>query len=316
MARFGIIDFGSNTIRLCIYEVTCTPRKPLLKKDIQTLLNYKVMAGLAAHIKDGTMTEAGIKKAIKTINAHLRRASHFSCERIDIFATAVLRNCTNSREATAAIESGINKRITILSNEEEAHLGFLGASLDRYLDHGTMVDIGGGSTELTHILDGLDLDKVSIPQGSLSSFANYTSGILPSAKEVETIAKQFRTLASKEGAEIYASKQLYGIGGSIRSAAKVYGDLCNDGERYEYLLPDHIDAILSLYAKDPEAFARQALHTVPDRIHTFIPGCIIIREIFSLCKAPRLDILKYGVREGYLAERVLVKPIGNSENES
>ncbi len=167
MARFGIIDFGSNTIRLCIYEVTCTPRKPLLKKDIQTLLNYKVMAGLAAHIKDGTMTEAGIKKAIKTINAHLRRASHFSCERIDIFATAVLRNCTNSREATAAIEAGINKRITILSNEEEAHLGFLGASLDRYLDHGTMVDIGGGSTELTHILDGLDLDKVSIPQGSL-----------------------------------------------------------------------------------------------------------------------------------------------------
>ena len=92
--------------------------------------------------------------------------------------------------------------------------------------------------------------------------------------------------------------------------------LCNDGERYEYLLPDHIDAILSLYAKDPEAFARQALHTVPDRIHTFIPGCIIIREIFSLCKAQRLDILKYGVREGYLAKRVLVKPIGNSENES
>lgn len=316
MARFGIIDFGSNTIRLCIYEVACTPRKPLQKKDIQILLNYKVMAGLAAHIKEGVMTEAGIKKAIKTINAHLRRASHFSCERIDIFATAVLRNCTNSREATAAIEAGIDKRITILSNEEEAHLGFLGASLDHYLGSGTMVDIGGGSTELTHILDGLDLDKVSIPQGSLSSFANYMSGILPSTKEMESIAKHFRTLATKEEAEVYAAKQLYGIGGSIRSAAKVYGDLCNKGDRYEYLLPEHIDDILSLYTKDPDAFARLALHTVPDRIHTFIPGCVLIKEIFSLCKAERLDILKYGVREGYLAERVLVKPIGNSENDS
>ncbi len=316
MARFGIIDFGSNTIRLCIYEVACTPRKPLQKKDIQILLNYKVMAGLAAHIKEGVMTEAGIKKAIKTINAHLRRASHFSCERIDIFATAVLRNCTNSREATAAIEAGIDKRITILSNEEEAHLGFLGASLDHYLGSGTMVDIGGGSTELTHILDGLDLDKVSIPQGSLSSFANYMSGILPSTKEMESIAKHFRALATKEGAEVYAAKQLYGIGGSIRSAAKVYGDLCNKGDRYEYLLPEHIDDILSLYTKDPDAFARLALHTVPDRIHTFIPGCVLIKEIFSLCKAERLDILKYGVREGYLAERVLVKPIGNSENDS
>lgn len=312
MARYGIIDFGSNTIRLCIYEVECTPRKPLQKKDIQTLLNYKVMAGLAAHIKDGAMTEQGIKKAIKTINAHLRRASHFSCERIDVFATAVLRNCTNSREATAAIEAGIDKRITILSNEEEAHLGFLGASLDRYLGIGTMIDIGGGSTELTHVNNGLDLDKVSIPQGSLSSFASYVSGLLPTTKEVESIAKHFRSLATKEGASIYSSSQLYGIGGSIRSAAKVYGDLCNDGERFEYLLPEHIDDILSLYSKDPDAFARQALHTVPDRIHTFIPGCVIIREIFTLCKADRLDILKYGVREGYLAERVLVKPIANT----
>ena len=231
MARYGIIDFGSNTIRLCIYEVEHTPRKPLAKKDVQTLLNYKVMAGLAAHIKDGAMTEAGIKKAINTLNAHLRRAAHFSCERIDIFATAVLRNCTNSREATAAIEAGIDKRITILSNEEEAHLGFLGACLDRSLDNGTMVDIGGGSTELTHIQNGLDLDKVSIPQGSLSSFANYVQGLLPTSKEIESIAKHFNTLASKEGANVYAASQLYGIGGSIRSAAKVYGDLCNNGER-------------------------------------------------------------------------------------
>lgn len=311
MARYGIIDFGSNTIRLCIYEVECTPRKPLQKKDVKTLLNYKVMAGLASHIKEGAMTQQGIQKAIKTINAHLRRASHFSCKRIDIFATAVLRNCSNSREATAAIEEGIDSRITILSNEEEAHLGYIGACLDRSLTNGTMVDIGGGSTELTHISDGLDLDKISIPQGSLSSFANYVQGLLPTLKECDSIAKNFRSLVSKEEAGIYNATQLYGIGGAIRSAAKVYGDLCNDGNRLEYLLPEHLDAILALYEKDPGAFAHQALHTVPDRIHTFIPGCLIIRELFTLCKAERLDIIKFGLREGYLVERVLVKPVSS-----
>lgn len=316
MARYGIIDLGSNTIRLCIYEVQDVARRPLQKKDIQTLLNYKVMAGLAAQVKDGVMTEQGIKKAIKTILAHLRRASIFSCERIDIFATAVLRNCSNSHEATAAIEAGIDKRITILSNEEEAHLGFLGASLDKCLNTGTMVDIGGGSTELTHIFKGLDLDKISIPQGSLSSFANYVKGILPTDKEIDAIAKGFHELIAKNEATTYQASQLYGIGGSIRSAAKVYGDLCNNGERYEYLLPEHLNAILSLYHKDPNAFIRQALSTVPDRIHTFIPGCIIIREVFELCKADRLNILKYGVREGYLAERVLVRPIAKPSSQS
>ena len=45
-----------------------------------TLLNYKVMAGLASHVEKGAMTEEGVKRAIKTINAHLRRASHFNCD--------------------------------------------------------------------------------------------------------------------------------------------------------------------------------------------------------------------------------------------
>ena len=115
MSRYGIIDLGSNTIRLCIYEVSCAAHEPLRKKDIDTLLNYKVMAGLASHVEKGAMTEEGVKRAIKTINAHLRRASHFNCDRIDIFATAVLRNCSNSHKATAAIEEGIGQRICILA---------------------------------------------------------------------------------------------------------------------------------------------------------------------------------------------------------
>ena len=74
-------------------------------------------------------------------------------------------------------------------------------------------------------------------------------------------------------------------------------------------LSEHIDDILNRYAEDPNAFAHEALRTLPDRIHTLIPGCVIIREAFKLCGGERLDICKYGVREGYLAERVLVKPV-------
>ncbi len=185
----------------------------------------------------------------------------------------------------------------------------MGAKLDQDLEAGTMVDIGGGSTELTSIKGGFDLAKTSIPQGSLSSFANYVAGLMPAQKEVNAIAQAFRELAEKEETDVYHCTQLYGIGGSIRSAAKLYGDLCNNGNRFNYLLPEHIDAILNRYAEDPNAFAHEALRTLPDRIHTLIPGCVIIREAFKLCGGERLDICKYGVREGYLAERVLVKPV-------
>ena len=110
MSRYGIIDLGSNTIRLCIYEVSCAAHEPLRKKDIDTLLNYKVMAGLASHVEKGAMTEEGVKRAIKTINAHLRRASHFNCDRIDIFATAVLRNCSKKALGSASASSPTKKR--------------------------------------------------------------------------------------------------------------------------------------------------------------------------------------------------------------
>ena len=69
MSRYGIIDLGSNTIRLCIYEVSCAAHEPLRKKDIDTLLNYKVMAGLASHVEKGAMTEEGVKRGIKTCAA-------------------------------------------------------------------------------------------------------------------------------------------------------------------------------------------------------------------------------------------------------
>lgn len=313
MARYGIIDLGSNTIRLCIYEVSRAERRPLQRRDISILLNYKIMAGLASHVKDGLMTESGIKRAIKTINSHLKSASHFSCNRIDIFATAVLRNCENAIEATAAIEAGIGMRISTLSNEEEAHLGFLGAKLDRTMSEGTMVDIGGGSTELTHIADGLDLDKSSIPLGSLSSFAAHVQGLMPTLDELDAIREDFHSLVEEVNAESFCAERLFGIGGSIRSAAKIYGDLCNDGDRFDYLLPEHLKAIFALYAEEPDSFAHNALRTVPDRIHTFLPGCAIIDEVFSITGASRLDICRYGVREGYLAERVLVTHVSAEE---
>lgn len=305
MARYGIIDLGSNTIRLCIYEVDSPSKTTLQKKDVHTLLNYKIMAGLAAYVKDGAMTKKGVKRAINTINAHLRRASHFSCERIDIFATAVLRNCSNSTEATAAIEEGCSATITILSNWDEAHLGFIGASLEKPLENGTLIDIGGGSTELTRIAQKGDSDNISIPQGSLSSFALHVEGLLPTEQEMDAIARTFRTHLANTTRASYETTDLFGIGGAIRSAAKVYGDVFNDGARDSILLPQHIDAILTSYRRDPQVFAHRALKTIPDRIHTFIPGCIIIDELFTLCRAERLAIHKCGIREGYLIDRVL-----------
>ena len=306
MSRYGIIDLGSNTIRLCIYEVSCAAHEPLRKKDIDTLLNYKVMAGLASHVEKGAMTEEGVKRAIKTINAHLRRASHFNCNRIDIFATAVLRNCSNSHKATAAIEEGIEQRICILSNEEEAHLGYLGAKLDQDLEAGTMVDIGGGSTELTRVDGDRDSDDVSLGQGSLSSFARFVRNILPVPIEMDAIACEFRgNLRKLPSLEPYKAPTLYGVGGSTRAAAKLVQQLDELQTRPREVQAEQVLQILHACRENPSAFGHAALKASAERVHTMVPGCVILAELFRHLGADKLVICKHGVREGYLIERML-----------
>lgn len=305
MSRFAVIDFGSNTIRLCVYQVEDATEGSITKKHLSTLLNYKVMAGISSYVKDGKITEKGIKKAARTIKEQRERAAHFDCELIKVFATAVLRNCKNSKDAQAAIEKACELPITILSNEEEAHLGLVGAKLDGPIEDATMVDIGGGSTELTALAAGLETASTSLPQGSLSSFSMYVDGILPTKKEMERIEEEFEKLYAEPPKKTYKNKDLVGIGGAIRSAAKVYGDIFRAGKRSNTLLPEHLDDLLLSYQEDPAGFMRCALQTIPDRIHTFIPGCILIKHVFDKTGAMQLRIAKHGVREGFLIERML-----------
>lgn len=305
MPRYGIIDVGSNTIRLCVYEVS--DRKGDKLPHLSTLLNHKIMAGLASYVADGIMTEQGIKKAVHVIRGDLRNADYFRCKEVRIFATACLRNCLNSKEAVAAIEDGIDADIDLLPGEMEAHLGFVGADCDRDIKEGMLVDIGGGSVELTRIAKGKEKCGISLPQGSLSSFSQYVHGLVPTPHEMEAITQAFHELLHQHAMGDYAARELFGIGGSVRSAMKVYGDLFNNGERLGYIRLVHLDQMLNAYRNDGAAFAHGSLHTIPDRVHTFIPGCLILREIFAVTGAERMTVAKKGLREGYLLERVLGK---------
>ena len=305
MSRFAVIDFGSNTIRLCVYQIDSITQGSITKKHLSTLLNYKVMAGISSYVQDGKISDKGIKKAARTIKEQRERAAYFDCERIEVFATAVLRNCQNSTEAQAAIEKACELPITILSNEEEAHLGLVGVKLDGPIEDAIVVDIGGGSTELTVLTAGTEHASTSLPQGSLSSFSMHVGGILPTKEEIAQIESAFEKLFDKLPRKIYRNKDLVGIGGAIRSAAKVYGDVLRAGKRSNTLTLDQIDELLHSYHEAPVDFMRRALQTIPDRIHTFIPGCVLIKLIFERTGAQRMRIAKHGVREGFLIERIL-----------
>ncbi|WP_165056795.1 MULTISPECIES: exopolyphosphatase [unclassified Adlercreutzia] len=306
MAYYGVIDLGSNSIRLVVYEVAGNARKPFSKKDFHSVINEKKIAGLSAYVSDGVFTQAGIDRAVEVLTEHLRRARNVGCDRVRVFATAVLRNCTNSKAATRAISDAIGLPVELLSARDEAHLGFVGATCDRAIERGTLIDIGGGSTELTRVEGGADSCGVSLPQGSVSSYAQFVDMILPTHDEMHVIEDAFAAHLDTLGdLEPYRAARLYGVGGSTRAAAKMYAAAFGTSGRPRVLELHQLDALLALLARNPHTFAHLAVKATPDRLHTLVPGCLIAITLMRALGAESLEICKYGVREGFLIRRIL-----------
>lgn len=305
MTRLGVIDLGSNSIRLVIYEAKKDPANP---KPFRILADEKKMAGLAAYVTNGFFTAAGIERAASVLADHLKIARNLSCERTDIFATAVLRNCENSFAATAAIEAAVKHPIRLLSSSEEAALGLAGARIGRPLGEGTLIDIGGGSTELTALDAGGHAvadpgNGVSLPQGSVSSYAKFVRLVLPDAPERHAIAaaldNQLGRLASIDP---YRHRHLFGIGGSVRAIAKMQSQALGMTPKPPIIKRENLEQLLKLLEDDAPAFAHNAVKACPDRVHTLVPGMVIAHRIMETLGAEDLAVCKYGIREGYLLE--------------
>ena len=311
MPTYGVIDLGSNSIRLVIYDIKDDNKPTYIAGDFKSIINDKVIAGLSAYVVNGVFSTEGVARAVSVLKGHAKRARYFGCKQLDVFATAVLRNASNCDDAIKAIESDTGLSLTLLSAQDEAHLGFVGATCDRSIDAGTLVDIGGGSTELTTIAAGKDHNNISLAQGSLSSYAAFVETILPTRAEMKAIEQAFQQqLQTLPDLQTYASPILYGVGGSVRAASKMHAQLHGLATRPKTLTIAEVNSLLDLCSKNPASFAHHALKASAERIHTLGPGCIILGTLMKQLGAQRVEIGKYGVREGYLLERMLPRMKG------
>lgn len=298
--NYGVIDVGSNTVRLCVYDVSADGKK------FKTIVNRKSMAGLAAYVLDGVLSQEGIEVAAECVKKCLKRAAYLKPVRVDVFATAVLRNIDNSAQAIAAIEDMADCSIALLSEEDEAHLGFVGASSKDELVNGVLVDIGGGSSEVTLVADSKDVMRASLPLGSLSSYRRHVSDIMPTEAEFAAIQGEVHALleADAHGMAEHRVRRLFGVGGSIRALAEVNAHL-QGGVSDKDMTHEDVRRLVEDMFERRRAFLDAVLHIAPERVHTIACGLAILTELFDDFDAMGLHVCSNGVREGYLVERIL-----------
>ncbi len=297
--KSAIIDLGSNTIRLCVYEHD--------GDKVKTLLGKKEMAGLANYVEKEKLSAQGIEKACDILNQFIVLVNNLQVEKdnLHIFATASLRNIENTKEVIEVIKSRTTYEVELLSGEEEATLDFIGTTKCLDLESGIIVDIGGGSTEIV-LFDHKTIQyAASMPIGSLNLYVKFVKKIIPKNEERHNIRQTVLEHISSIDIPQETVSTICGIGGTIRGISKLNNSLYQLPGSNHIVETSHIKEILASVKNSHRKTITPILHNVPDRIHTIVPGMIIVDTIADYFNAKNIILSEYGIREGYLYERII-----------
>ena len=278
--KYGVIDIGSNSVRLLISENG---------KSVKKLINT---TRLAENKKDGFLSE---KPSLRTLNAVLEFVGVAKAENVDkvlIFATAAVRNAVNGRNFALKIERASGVKVDIVSGETEAIIGYKGALSGK---DGAVLDIGGGSTEIAVVKGGVCVYTKSLPFGAViltDTFGQDAGAIREFVKE-----------QVKSYGEIPQAK-FYCIGGTCTSLAAVSQKLvvysAEKVDGYE-LTADEISRLagkLSALSVEQRKSLKGLQKERADIIHA---GAIILDEVSKYVGAKLFTVSESDNLEGYLS---------------
>lgn len=215
--RFAVIDIGSNTVRLVLFEKA--PGR------LVSVLNEKVSVGLGQFGEGGHVPKERIEGLFAALSRFMSLCKGHQVSHVRAFATAALRDAQNGPSIRKDVETKFDLNIKLLSGDEEAMFAGRGVLSSFPHAEGVVGDLGGGSLELVVVRAGSCHEAVSLPFGILRSASAHLSGQLP-----EILGAQLRRVGFIGDV---VGQPFYLVGGSWRSLVKAYAE--TKGDRLEML---------------------------------------------------------------------------------
>ena len=288
--RIAVIDLGSNSLRLVVFERVGTTLVPLL--------NEKVMCALGRGIADtGRLNPEGIDLAISNLQRFVALARALGVNHIAIIATAAVREARDGGAFAAEAERQCGVPVRIIEGGEEARLSAAGVLTGIRGADGVVADLGGGSVELVPVDAGAASPiggGITLPLGPLRIGEFRDSGSLAGFVE--------RTIADAAALRGAAGKSLYLVGGAWRAIARLHM------EQTHY--PLHIIHEYAIARRAAEAFldviaaqSRRSLERIASisrkRLEVVPLAALILRRLIAAGRPERIVFSAFGLREGY-----------------
>jgi len=285
----AVIDIGSNSIRLVVYDGA--KRAPL------PVFNEKVICGLGRDLdRSGRMSDESMDLALHCLRRYAALTESMGVRRVQTVATAAVREASNGEAFVQRVERECGVEVDVLSGSQEAELAGLGVLSGIPQAQGVMGDLGGGSVELVKLSAGRLRQKATLPLGALRVAANDLSD-----EAIDAQLSSLNWLGAAKGETFYA------VGGAWRALARIHMDQI----RY----PLHVIHQYSLNSLEALSFAqfvgnlsRETLTRVQglsrSRIDSVPYAARLLERLILKTEVDQLVFCAYGLREGCLFERL------------
>lgn len=303
----GVIDIGSNTIRLVIFGLD-------EQYNYIEIQNIKTPARLSQYLitdKDGEnpqMSQDGIDKLIEALISFKAVAESFNVAQILPMATAAVRQSVNKASILEQVKEATGLDINLVSEEEEASYGQYAITHSTVVNDAITIDIGGGSCEITYYEDKNMVQYHSFPFGAVSlskQFFQDKDHNDPNAIEAvqEYVRKQFKQFDWIKKAKL----PIVAIGGSARNIANVHQRLVDyqmAGVHGYSMDEDDIEETLNLFISTDIDDMTDIEGLSADRRDLIIPANIVFLELFKVVKAKTFQLSSQGLREGIILKYI------------
>jgi exopolyphosphatase/guanosine-5'-triphosphate,3'-diphosphate pyrophosphatase len=293
--NLAIIDIGSNSIRLVVYDG--------LVRTPQVLFNEKAVCGLAQGLeRSGLLNPEGVPQAMMAIGRFIRLTRAMRIGTLDILATAAVREATDGRAFVAEIERRWKVKVTVLAGEEEARLAASGVLCGNPEADGLAADLGGGSLELVALDRGkIGASATTLPLGVLR--LSEASGD-DNERAEDLIDQHFERV---DWLDKRNGRSLYAVGGAWRAVARLgveqIGHPLHVLDNFTLRRSD-ATSLLGLIARQ----SKKSLEKIPGLSRKRLPhlplAALLLKKVIEHARASELVFSAYGMREGQFFRRL------------
>jgi exopolyphosphatase / guanosine-5'-triphosphate,3'-diphosphate pyrophosphatase len=285
---FGVVDIGSNTVHLLVASTNGRTVTPLVDESAGLRLGWDVDS-------NGGISDDKLEELIATLQGFQATAAEAGVIELHLLATHALRVASNSEEVREAITGATFLQTQVLSAEQEARLAYIGAEAEcPSIGPQVVVDIGGGSVQVTVGRDREVWNSVSMPLGAARLALTYLPSDPPASAEKTRLVTYLATvvppaLPCREA----IVTGLIGVGGTLRWVPQLLR--LNTGQ---LLPPNMVGHALTLLRGRPADELVSRYNIKPERARLMLPALLVLREVLRGYDAPPLIISSFGMREG------------------